>query len=136
MTICSYVLCVHSLITCMQLKKMSVMYESVHDAITFQFYHKAQPETISNIAQGTFFKGFTGKILAILRSCIMEKISLEVTCKRNRFGYWQSCKRLPNFVNVAALVFSQSASGQQFGLLIGAEEPETLVQNIAISLFL
>ena len=35
----------------------------------------------------------------------MDKtISLEVTCKRNRFGYWNLCKRLPNFVNVAALV--------------------------------
>ena len=29
---------------------------------------------------------------------------LEVTCKRHRFGYWNSCKRLPNFMNVAALV--------------------------------
>ena len=28
---------------------------------------------------------------------------LEVTCKRHRFGYWNSCKCLPNFVNVAAL---------------------------------
>ena len=34
----------------------------------------------------------------------MKKINLEVTCKRNRFGYWNSCKRLPNFVNVAALL--------------------------------
>ena len=34
-TIHSYVLCVHSLITRLQLKKMSVMYESAHDAITF-----------------------------------------------------------------------------------------------------
>ena len=32
-----------------------------------------------------------------------KKISLEVPCKWNRFGYWNSCKRLPNFVNVAAL---------------------------------
>ena len=36
----------------------------------------------------------------------MEKISLEVTCKRNRFCNWNSCKgfKLPNFVNVAALL--------------------------------
>ena len=34
-TICRYVVCVHSLITRLQLKKMSVMYESEHDAITF-----------------------------------------------------------------------------------------------------
>ena len=33
----------------------------------------------------------------------MKKINLEVTCKLNRFGYWNSCKRLPNFLNVAAL---------------------------------
>ena len=33
----------------------------------------------------------------------MEKISLEFTFKRDRFGYLNSCKRLPNFVNVAAL---------------------------------
>ena len=29
---------------------------------------------------------------------------LEDTCKPHRFGYWNSCKRLPNFVNVAALI--------------------------------
>ena len=33
----------------------------------------------------------------------MKKINLEVTFKRNRFGYWNLCKRLPNFLNVAAL---------------------------------
>ena len=55
-------------------------------------------------AQGTFFKGFLGKILGILRSSIMKKINLEVMCKRDRFGYWNLCKRLPSFVNVAALL--------------------------------
>ena len=35
-TIRSYVLCFHSLITRLQLKKMSVMYESAQVAITFQ----------------------------------------------------------------------------------------------------
>ena len=54
-------------------------------------------------AQGTFFKWFLGKISAILLICIMKKINLEVTCKWNRLGYWNSCKRLPNFVNLAAL---------------------------------
>ena len=29
-------------------------------------------------------------------------------CKRNRFGYWNSCKRLPNFVNVAALLIDDT----------------------------
>ena len=28
----------------------------------------------------------------------MKKINLEVMCKRNRFGYWNSCKRLPKFL--------------------------------------
>ena len=32
------------------------------------------------------------------------KINQEVTCKRNHFGYWNLCKGLPNFVNIAALV--------------------------------
>ena len=40
----------------------------------------------------------------------MKKINLEVTCKRNRFGYLNSCKRLPSFVNVAALVGSDFLS--------------------------
>ena len=31
------------------------------------------------------------------------KSNLEVLCKRNRFGYWNLCKHLPNFLNVAAL---------------------------------
>ena len=39
-----------------------------------------------------------------------EKINLEVTCKRNRLGYWNSCKRLPNFVNVAALPSMQGVN--------------------------
>ena len=34
----------------------------------------------------------------------MKKNQSGVTCKWNRFGNWNSCKRLPNFVNVAALV--------------------------------
>ena len=108
-TILSYVLvCVLSLITRLQLKKMSVMYESAHDTITFHLLEMSSI-TIPNqkqfriFAQGTFFKGFLGKISAILRSCIMKKINLEVTYKQNRFSYWNSCKRLPNFVNVAAL---------------------------------
>ena len=33
---------------------------------------------------------------------------LEVTCKQHRFGYWNLCKRLPNFVNMAALITVQS----------------------------
>ena len=32
----------------------------------------------------------------------MKKINFEVTCKLNRFSYWNSCNR-KNFVNVATL---------------------------------
>ena len=37
----------------------------------------------------------------------MKKINLEVTCKEDCFSYWNSCKRLPNFVNVAALLITE-----------------------------
>ena len=92
---------------------MSVIYQSAHVAITFQLLEMS---SITNpnqkqfriLAQGTFFKGFLGKISAILLICIIIKINLEVTCKRNRSGYWNSCKRLPNFVNMAALHNSES----------------------------
>ena len=89
-TIRSYVLCVHSLITRLHLKKM---YESAHDEITFHLLKMSSITTPNQkqfriFAQGTFFKVFLGKISAILRSCIMEKISLGVTCKQNPFGYW------------------------------------------------
>ena len=33
-----------------------------------------------------------------------DKINLEVTCKLNSFGYWNLCRHLPNFVNMAALL--------------------------------
>ena len=101
-------MCVHSLITCLQLKKMSVMLESVHVATTFQLIEMSSITTPSQkqfriFAQVPFFKWFLGKISAILPICIMKKFNLEVTCKRNCFGYWNWCKRLPNFINVAAL---------------------------------
>ena len=38
----------------------------------------------------------------------MKKINLEVTYKWDPFGYWNSSKRLSNFVNVAALVTRHS----------------------------
>ena len=56
------------------------------------------------VAQVTFFKGFLGKISAILLSCIMKKNKSGGICKWNRLGYWNSCKHLPNLVNVAALL--------------------------------
>ena len=62
-TIRSYVLCVHSLITCLQLKKMSVMYESAHGAITFNLLEMSSITTPNQkqfriFAQGTFSKVF------------------------------------------------------------------------------
>ena len=62
---------VHSLITRLQLKIMSVMYESAHVAITFQLLEMSSITTPNQkqfqiFAQGTFFKWFLGKISAIL----------------------------------------------------------------------
>ena len=76
MTISSYVLCVHSLITCLQLKKMSVLYESAHDAITFHLLEMSSITTPNQkqfriFAQGLtihFSKVFLGKISEILPS--------------------------------------------------------------------
>ena len=66
---------------------------------------KLANQTISNIRTRYIFQRvFLGKILAILLICIMKKSNLEIPCKRNRFGYWNPCKCLPNFVNVAALL--------------------------------
>ena len=59
----SYVLCARSLITRLHLKKMSVMYESAHDAITFHLLEMSSITTSNQkqfriFAQGTLFKGF------------------------------------------------------------------------------
>ena len=74
-------MCVHSLITRLQLKKMSVMYESAHVAITFQLLEISSIATPNQkqfriFAQGKFFKVFLGKISAILPICIMKKKSI------------------------------------------------------------
>ena len=55
--------CVHLLITRLQLKEMSVMYESAHDAITFQLLYMSSITTPNQkqfriFAQDTFFKEF------------------------------------------------------------------------------
>ena len=109
-----FLVCVHSLITRLQQKKMSVMYQSVHVAITFQLgmssYLKwvlSQHPTRNNFKYSHkvhFSKGFFRENIDDFVDLHRKKFKLEVTCKRNRFGYWNSCKRLPNFVNVAALV--------------------------------
>ena len=80
----SYVLCVSSLITHLQLRKMSVIYKSVHVEIVFQLLEMSSittpNQTISNvytryIFQRVFF--FYEKISAILSICIMKKSILK-----------------------------------------------------------
>ena len=56
-------MCVHSLITRLQLTKMSVVYESAHVAITFQLLEISSIATHNQkqfriFAQGTFFQSF------------------------------------------------------------------------------
>ena len=86
------------------------MYDSAHVAVTFQLLEISSIATPNKkqfriFAQGTFFKGIfrenNGDFTALHNE---KKFNLEVTFKRYRFGYWNSCKRLPNFVNVAALL--------------------------------
>ena len=83
-------LCVHSLITRLQLKKMSVMYESGHVAITFQLLEISSIATPNYkqfriFTQGTFFKGFFRENIGDFTDLHNEKkINLEVTFKRNR----------------------------------------------------
>ena len=78
---------------------------SNHSPFTWnEFYHNTQPETISNIRTRYIFQSFfrenKGDFTKLHNG---KKISLEVTCKRNRLGYWNLSKCLTNFVNVAAL---------------------------------
>ena len=77
----SHVLCVHSLITRLQLKKMSVMYEYARDAITFHLLEISSITTPKQkqfriFAQGTFFKGFFRENIGDFTECIMGKKSV------------------------------------------------------------
>ena len=47
---------------------------------------------------------FSGQVALWASGILGLSKTPEVTCKRDRFGYWNLCKRLPNFVNVAALL--------------------------------
>ena len=73
------IVCVHSLITRLQLMKISVMYESAHDAITFHLLEMSSITTHNQkqfriSAQGTFFKGyFTENIGDLTRSGESQK---------------------------------------------------------------
>ena len=69
-----------------------------------KFYRNTKLETILNIRTRYIFQRVFRENIGDFTDLHNEKkINLEVTFKRNRFGYWNSCKRLPNFVNVAAL---------------------------------
>ena len=52
-----------------------------------------------NILRALFYE----KYWRFLPVCDNEKISTVIACKRNRFDFWNSCKRLQKFVNVEAL---------------------------------
>ena len=77
-----------------------------HFPITWnEFYYNTEPNNFEFSHKVHFSKGFfLGKISRFYRSALWKKSNLEVSCKWNSFGYWNSCKRLPNFVNVAALI--------------------------------
>ena len=80
-----------------------IIYQSGHVAITFHAitemsFITTPNQTILNIR--TRYKFFMEN--TDLHS--KKKSNLEVPCKRNLLSYWNSCKRLPNFVNVAALI--------------------------------
>ena len=65
--------CFNSLITLLQLLKMSVMNESVQVAIPFKFYHNTQPKNFKCLHKVHFSKSFLGKLLVFLPICIMKK---------------------------------------------------------------
>ena len=96
-----------------------------------EFYHNTQPKTISKYSHKVHVsKGFLGKISAILPICIMKKINLEVTCKRNRYGYWNSCKRLLNLVNVAALHGIYTGTKYPKHMLVLISDIEPLITDV------
>ena len=91
------------------------MYEPAHVAITFQLLEMSSITTPnqpnSNISTRYIFKGFfKGKYRQFLLIYIMKKINLEVLCNGIVLVYWNSCKHLPNLVNVAALLATHFCS--------------------------
>ena len=69
-----------------------------------EFYLNTQPETISYICTRYIFQMVFRENIRDFTELHNEKINLEVMCKQNCFDYWNSCKRLPNFINVTALI--------------------------------
>ena len=89
---------------------MLVMYDSAHDAITFQLLEMSSITApnlaiLNNRTKVHFSKlFFFWKNIGNFTYLHNEKKNLEVLCKPNCFGYRNSCKRLLNFVNMAALL--------------------------------
>ena len=61
-------------------------------------------KTISNIHTRYIFQRDFKENICDFTELHYGKSNLEVTCKRDHFGYWNLCKRLPNCVNMAALM--------------------------------
>ena len=67
----------------------------------------------------------------ILPICIMKKNKSEVSCKLNLFGYWNSCKCLPNFLNMTSLGNSEgSDKPDQIGISEASEETAQVRLNL------
>ena len=73
---------------CLEVKEMSVMYDSVHVAIRLLHMNsiKTPNQTISNVCTKYIFQRFFSEKISILPICIMKKFNLEVLYKRNHFG--------------------------------------------------
>ena len=102
--------CACQLINCTLTNEENVcnVIKSAHVAITFQLLEMSSittpDQTISNISTRYNFQFFFRENIDDFSDLDNEKkINLEVLCKQNLFGYWNFCKNLPNFVNVAAL---------------------------------
>ena len=82
---------------------------SLHVAVRLQLFEMSSittpNQTILNICTryNILRALFRKNIADFYRSATMIKFSTLIVCKRNRFDFWNSCKRLQNFVKVEAL---------------------------------
>ena len=112
-------MCVHSVNYMLATEEMSVMYESAHDAITFQLLEMSSITTLNQkqfriFAQGTFFKGVFRENIDDFREPHNEKKSnWKLLVNRIVSVTGTHCECLPNFVNVAALLLSQVLNQNQ-----------------------
>ena len=65
-------------------------------SLSNNFYHNTQPNNFEFSYEVNFSKSFFRKNIGNFTDLPNKKKSnLEVPCKQNRFGKWNSCKRLP-----------------------------------------